>query len=205
MQIFKKLLYFLTPLEKKHASLLLIMIIIMAFIDMLGVASILPFMAVLTNPSLIETNSFLSSIFQAASAIGIKTTQEFIFLLGILVFIFLIFSLSFKATTIYVQARFIQMREHSIGKRLLETYLNQPYSWFLNRNSADLGKTILTEVSIVVGSGLKPLMELITKGAVTIALITLLVLVNPKLSLLVGLTLGLFYSFIYKFTRWICR
>ena len=128
MQIFKKLLYFLTPLEKKHASLILIMIIIMAFIDMLGVASILPFMAVLTNPSLIETNSFLSSIFQAASAIGIKTTQEFIFLLGILVFIFLIFSLSFKAFTVYVQTRFIQMRQHSISKRLLVNYIYQPYS-----------------------------------------------------------------------------
>ena len=38
------------------------------------------------------------------------------------------------------------MREYSIGKRLVEGYLHQPYSWFLSRHSADLGKTILSEV-----------------------------------------------------------
>ena len=42
------------------------------------------------------------------------------------------------------------MREYSIGKRLVEGYLHQPYSWFLNRHSADLGKTILSEVSTVI-------------------------------------------------------
>ena len=41
------------------------------------------------------------------------------------------------------------MREYTIGKRLIEGYLHQPYSWFLNRHSADLGKNILSEVSFV--------------------------------------------------------
>ena len=201
MQIFKKLLYFLTPLEKKRASLLLIMIIIMAFIDMLGVASILPFMSVLANPSLIETNSFLSSMFQATSAIGIKTTQEFIFLLGVLVFIFLIFSLSFKAFTVYVQTRFIQMRQHSISKRLLENYIYQPYSWFLNRNSADIGKTILSETGLIIGQGLIPISNLITHGIITIFLLILLLTVDIKLTLIVTFVIGGPYFIIFTFCR----
>ena len=201
MQIFKKLLYFLTPLEKKRASLLLIMIIIMAFIDMLGVASILPFMAVLTNPSLIETNSFLSSMFQATSAIGIKTTQEFIFLLGVLVFIFLIFSLSFKAFTVYVQTRFIQMQQHSISKRLLENYIYQPYSWLLNRNSADIGKTILSETGLIIGQGLIPISNLITHSIITIFLLILLLTVDIKLTLIVTFVIGGAYFIIFIFCR----
>ena len=64
MKILKKLLFFLTPLERKRASLILIMIIIMAILDMIGVASILPFIAILSNPSLIESNSFLNAMFQ---------------------------------------------------------------------------------------------------------------------------------------------
>ena len=47
------------------------------------------------------------------------------------------------------------MRHFSISKRLLEGYLHQPYSWFLSRHSADLGKNILSEVGIVV-SGFRP-------------------------------------------------
>ena len=62
MQTFKKLLFLLTPHERKRAGLLLIMLLIMSLLDMTGVASILPFMAVLTNPNLIETNSILNYI-----------------------------------------------------------------------------------------------------------------------------------------------
>ncbi|MDB4154717.1 ABC transporter ATP-binding protein/permease [Candidatus Pelagibacter sp.] len=177
------------------------MIIIMALLDMIGIASILPFMAVLTNPSLIETNFFLSNMYQASSVIGVKTNQEFIFILGVLVFILLIVSLTFKAFTVFVQVRLVQRLDYSIGKRLVEGYLHQSYSWFLNRHSADVGKTILSEVGQVVALGLTPLMELIAKLTVTITLITLLVLVDPKLTLIIGLSLGGAYGFIFYFIR----
>ena len=77
-------------------------------------------------------------------------------MLGLVVFLLLIISLTFKALTNYFQTLFITMREYAIGKRLVEGYLNQPYSWFLNRHSADLGKTILSEVGVVIGNGIFP-------------------------------------------------
>jgi ABC-type multidrug transport system fused ATPase/permease subunit len=89
------------------------------------------------------------------------------------------------------------MLEHSISKRLVEGYLYQPYSWFLNRNSADLGKTILSEVSNVVGNGVGKLMEIITKGAVSIAILILLIIVDLKLTLILGFTLSVVYFLIY--------
>tara|TARA_B100000780_G_C21124675_1_gene455956 strand:- start:571 stop:2361 length:1791 start_codon:yes stop_codon:yes gene_type:complete len=200
MQTFKKLLDLLTPYERKQASLLLFMILLMALLDMIGVVSIVPFMAVLTNPDLIETNLILNIMFQKSKMFGVENNQQFLFALGILVFMLLIISLAFKALTTYQQLRFVQMRQFSIGKRLVEGYLHQPYSWFLNRNSADLGKTILAEVSQVVGSGVKPLMELIAKGLVAIALITLLVLTDPKLALVIGsLFIGI-YGLIFYFS-----
>ena len=56
---------------------------------------------------------------------------------------------------------------------LLENYLKQPYSWFLSHHSSDLGKNILSEVSQVIGNGIKPLIELISKCVITIAIIAL--------------------------------
>ena len=197
----KKFLYFLTPHERKNAALLLGMILIMALLDMIGVASILPFIAVLTNPSLVETNVFLNTIFQNLGMFGIETNQQFLFALGILVFVLLIFSLSFKALTTYTQVRFIQMREYSISKRLLESYLNQPYNWFLNRNSSDLGKTILSEVNYIIVSGISPMLNLIAQGTLAIALFTLLILIDIKLTLTVVFTIGLAYLLIYKFSH----
>ena len=144
MNTVKKIFFILSPRERKNAGLLMILILIMALLDMIGVASILPFMAVLTNPEIIETNIILSKMFQASAIFKIETSQQFVFGLGFLVFVLLVISLSFKALTTYVQVRFVQMREYSIGRRLVEGYLKQPYDWFLSRHSADLGKTILS-------------------------------------------------------------
>ena len=201
MKLINKFLYLLSSHEKRRAYLLLGMIITMAFIDMLGIASILPFIAILTNPQLIETNYILKSAFEFTSAFGVVTDQQFLFVLGIFVFLFLLFSLSFKAITFYFQVRFISMREHSLAKRLVEGYLHQPYSWFLSRHSAELGKTILSEISKVAGKGLASLLNLIAQSAVTIAIIILLILVEPKLTMIVGFTLGAAYLLIFKSTQ----
>ena len=201
MQTLKKFLFLLSYHERKRAGLLLIMITIMALLDMIGVASILPFITVLTNPNLIETNTILNKMFKSSSIFGVENQQNFLFALGILIFALLIISLTFKALTTYAQVRFVQMREYSICKRLIEGYLRQPFDWFLSRHSSDLGKNILSEVSQVIGNGLNPLMELISKSLIAIALITLLVIVDPKFALIVGSTLGGAYLFIFYFIR----
>ena len=199
MVFIKKLLYLLTPEERLKASFLLIMITAMALLEMIGIVSILPFMAVLTNPSLIETNFFLNKIYKISEILGVKNEQEFLFILGLIVFLLLISSLAFKAITNYFQLRFVQMREYSISKRLIEGYLNQPYSWFINQNSADLGKTILSEVRTVIESGINPLMEMFAKGMIAIILIILLILIDPILAFAVGLSLGIAYIIIFYF------
>ena len=60
---------------------LLLMITMMALLDMIGIASILPFMTVLTNPGLIETNFILKSMFKISKNFSVENKQEFIFFL----------------------------------------------------------------------------------------------------------------------------
>jgi ABC-type bacteriocin/lantibiotic exporter with double-glycine peptidase domain len=201
MKTLQKLLYFLTHSERKKAGLLLIIILIMAILEVLGVASILPFMSVITNPSLIETNIILNTMFNVSKKFGIETKTEFSFFLGILMFLLLISSLSFKALSVYAQSKFIYMGEWSISKRLLETYLYQPYSWFLGRNSAELGAYILSEVGLIVKQGISPMLNIISQSTVTISLIVLLFLVDIKLTLIVIFVIGGAYVLIYYFLR----
>jgi len=198
MHTIKKLLDILTPPERKRAFLLLCMILVMAMLDMIGAASIMPFMAVLANPELVETNLFLNT---AYTKLGFTDPQEFLFALGMLVFVLFVVSLAFKALTTYAQLRFVEMRNYSLSMRLVEGYLHQPYSWFLSRHSADLGKTILSEVSAVINSVISPMMNLIAQGAVATGLLVLLILVDPRLALIVGFTLATAYALIFNVTR----
>ena len=198
MLTIKKLLYLLSAQERKKAILLLLMILVMAILDTVGVASILPFIAVLSNPELVQSNEILSKLYQIGN---FQNNQDFLFSLGILVFIILCCSLTFKAITIFFQLRFALLREYTIGKRLVEGYLHQPYSWFLNRNSANLGKNILSEVGGIVSGGFMPMMTLISQGAVALSLIILLIFVNPILSFIVAVVLGSAYGLVYGFSR----
>ena len=201
MKTLKKLSQLLSSKERFKIVLLLLMILIMALIDLLGIASIMPFIAVLSNPELIETNEALSYAYEIGNNFGIVTKNRFLFALGIIVFLLLIISIGFKAITLYFQTRFVKMCEYNIASRLIKSYLYQPYSWFLNRNSATLGKTILSEVSRVVGKGLTPMMNLITNIIVTITIFILLVYVEPKLAGIVLLTMCTFYGLVYYFNR----
>jgi ABC-type multidrug transport system fused ATPase/permease subunit len=206
MKTFKSLLFLLTPKERKRALLLLIMLLFMALLDLLGVASILPFITVLANPSLIETNAILNKIFLFSNTLGIKNNNDFFFALGIIVFAILVISLSFKALITYVKLRFTGMLEYNIGRRLVEGYLHQPYSWFLNRNSADLGKTILSEVSNVIDGGINQLLELIARSFTSIGIITLLIIVDPKIALITGLLVAVIYGLIvYSLQNYLSR
>ena len=201
IQTLKKLLYLLTSHERKRMYLLIIMIIVMALLDTIGVASILPFLVVLTDPEIVQKNAILNYMFEISGMFGVDNIQDFIFVLGLLVFILLSSSLSFKALTYYFQMRFVTMREYSISKRLIEGYLHQPYSWFLNRNSATLAKNIISEVSIIRGDGIGAMISLIALSILVFALGLLLIIADPKIAFIMTLTLGFAYGFFYKLSR----
>lgn len=192
MSLFNRLLALLTPREQWQAGLLLLMVLVMAFLDLAGIASIMPFIAVLTTPELLHDHPVLRTVFH--DTLGLTDPDLFVFVFGCLVFALLVASLAFKALTSYAMTRFTLRRELSLGRRLMAGYLNQPYAWFLNRHSADIGKIILSEVHQVVNHGMMPAMHLMAHGAVVIAILGLLVVLDPQLMLTVAMVLGTAYG-----------
>lgn len=197
MKFIKNLNGLLVSQERRQGFVLLVMTVLMALLEMIGISSIVPFVSVMAKPELLETNASYKSILTFARTFVDFTAEQALFASGIIVLTLLVISLAFKAATTYLQLHFVFMREYSIGKRLMEGYLRQPYSWFLSRNSADLGKTILSEVNQVVYHGLMPLINLVSHSAVAIALVTLLILTDPLLALTAGTTLASAYALIY--------
>jgi len=174
------------------------MILVMALLDTIGVASILPFMTVLANPDTIHSNQYLSYVYVT---LGFTSSRSFLLFLGTSVLTILLFSITFRAITTYAQLRFTMMQEYSLARQLVSGYLHQPYEWFLNRNSSDLGKTVLSEVSQVISSCITPMMQVVAQISVVIALTTLLIITDPILSLIVSSVLIIAYGTIYGSLR----
>ena len=96
MQILKKLIFLLSPRERRSAFLLLGMILLMAILDMLGVASILPFISLLSNPEIIETNIYLNEFYNFTRLYGVETERQFFWWLVYLYFCFCYFHFRLK-------------------------------------------------------------------------------------------------------------
>ena len=190
----KKLFRLLSKDEKKRSIYLIFFILISALLDVLGIASIIPLIAILSNPHFVESNIMINKIY---IFFNFNDLQIFLFYVGLIFFIFFIISMVVKALTIYFQLRFALMCEYTLGKRLLQNYLYHPYTWFLNRHSSDLAKNVLSTVNQIIHQALLPLFVLISQVLVIFFIITLLVIVDPKLTLIVSLTLGIFYGIIY--------
>tara|TARA_B100000035_G_scaffold313498_1_gene327358 strand:+ start:915 stop:2696 length:1782 start_codon:yes stop_codon:yes gene_type:complete len=191
----KKIYKILSNKERKKAFFLLILILFSATLDVIGIASIVPLIALLSNPGLIENNIIINHVYVFFK---FQDPKIFLFYTGVVFFIVFVISMILRSLTVYLQVRFSLMCEYSVGKRLLQSYLYQSYSWFLNKHSSDLAKNILSTVNLVVNRGLLSTLQAISQSLVILLIILLLFLVDPKLTLIVGLILVTIYGITFK-------
>jgi ABC-type bacteriocin/lantibiotic exporter with double-glycine peptidase domain len=201
MKSMKKIFDILTFKEKKNFFLLVLFFFFTAVLDMAGVASIFPFISILTNPQILENNIILQDVYKVFIFFELEKKIPFLFFLGTLVLLLLTISICFRAISTYASIRFALMLEYSISKRLVQGYLNQPYSWFLNRNSSDLGKTVLSEVNQVTTLAISPVINIIVQSLISMGLLAVLILINPLLALNVTLFFFIFYALLFYFIK----
>ncbi|MEY4983233.1 MAG: hypothetical protein RIR62_1499 [Pseudomonadota bacterium] len=195
---YRRIFQLLSPQERRRFALLVVLVMVMGLVDVLGVASVLPFLAVVANPEAVGESRWLSWFYDLS---GARDTQQFLMVLGTAVFLFVLATTLFRAATFYVLTRFTKMRIVSLATRLMEVYLSQPYQWFLTRHSADLGKAILSEVMMVVNGPVTAAMRLLANGVMLALLVGLLFVVEPVAALGAAALFGGTYGLIFAATR----
>ncbi len=198
LNTYKKIRDILDPCERRRGILLLCLFLMQGIFQTVGVASIMPFMAVVGDPQIIESNAYLNRIYQQIGAPG---HQSFLVLLGLTVGVALVASLTVSALTHRFLYRFVQMCNHRLSTRLLGSYLGKPYVWFLNNHSVDLGRTVLSEVEQLVERSILPALRILSHLVVVIFLLVLVVLLDPVIAIFGVFGLTGMYALIYLSLR----
>ena len=172
--------------------------LVSGMLEMVSVAAILPFLAVLSDPTRVETHALLHRIYDE---LGFTTPIDFLVFLSLCVLGLVVLSLGVRLVTIYAIARFANMRAYSLSSRLIENYLRQPYPWFLGRNGAHLSKVILVEVQRVVNEAIMPVMLTLSQFALVLSLFGLLLVVEPTIALFAVVLFGGSYVLVYILAR----
>ena len=193
LTIFRKIVSLLDPHDRMRFGFLLIMLILVAVAEAAGVASIMPFMAVVTNPDIVHSNYFLSTIYEH---LEFGSERAFLVFLGLSVFGLLVIGNAIKSVSTFLTLRYHNRLNYTLSRCLLACYVARPYQFFLKRNTAELGANVLTEVTKVITGVLNPATSMVSSLLVCVAIIALLVLVDPLVALAIAGTLGGAYAVI---------
>ncbi len=166
----------------------------MGFLEVLGVASILPFMQLIAEPNAIEQSTWLTAIYEFFEFDGHRTMLIY-FGVGIIILIGV--TNIFSIFTIWLQYKYSWDIAHGLGVRLLRTYINKPYKYFLQTNTTELQTYIISEINSLTGGVIIPLIELISRSFVSLIIFMLLLMVDTKISLIMFGSLGGAYILIY--------
>lgn len=194
----KKLWSILTAEEQRKSLVMLVLITLMAFMETVGVVSIMPFLAVLARTEVIFENPYLHWAYQY---FGFHQPKDFMQALGLFSIAMVVGSSIFKTITQHLVNRFVFFLRHYISARLLERYLHQPYEFFLKYNSSILSKNVLSEVDQLQGGLIHPVVQMLAQGAVVLAVLTLLFVYNPINALAIIAVVGTLYGAIYLLVR----
>lgn len=184
--------------ERNKILLLLLGILTHGLIEIMSIASILPFISIIMNPSIISKNVILINLY---SFFNLDSHISFLTILGLIVFVLLIFSNTYAAFIFWWITRFVQFQSYRLSKKIFNNYLSQSYIFFLNRNSSDLSKNVLNEVNRVIIGVVYPLLLAISRLVIVIFITLLLLYLNPKISMIILITISITYGIVYFIVR----
>ncbi len=168
--------------------LLLISMIIAAILEMAGVGMIMPLIAIIDNPDIINTTPALSWIMQASKASDYKS---FLMIISGFLIAFYLSKNLFLAMIMYWQSAFMAKSEADLANNLLRKYLSMPYLKYLEHNTSELVNNISNEVSLLFAGLIKPMFFILSDLFVTISILALLIYMAPLATIAAIIVIGI--------------
>ena len=138
----KKINYIFNKKDKLKIVLLLFLIIIGSFLETLGVSIFYPFVEAITNEAAIGSNTFLRILNSFVKIDDMVTRVTILSLIIIAVYLFKNIYLIIMQNQILKFSYNTRMR---LATRLLSAYMEEPYTFHLQKNSAELVRTLQTD------------------------------------------------------------
>lgn len=188
----------LTREQRKKLLGLQGLVVLMAFAEVAGVASIGPFMAVVGDIGRLEGNGTIAQIYQAS---GMENPRQFIFWLGVAVIAALACAAAISIYVTWRLALYGQQIGADLSIRLFQHYMQQPWLFHASGSSSQLINKVSQEASRVTGSVIQPLMRMNAKGTLALVMTTAIFIFNPLVAITGVMIFGAAYWGLFHTVR----
>lgn len=196
MDLAKKINYILDRKQKIRFLMLMVIIVIGAFMELLGISAIMPFVKILMDKSVIHTNpyySFFYNLFQ------LNSDTQFLFLIAIALVVVYIVKNLYLLLMYDVQYRFTFNNQRRVAYKMMNCYMNQTYLFHISKNIAELQRNITTDVTMFF-SAVLGVIQLVTEATVCLFLAVFLFVTDKTITIGVSILLVVFATvFLKKF------
>lgn len=142
--IIYKTQYILNKKQKKAALLTFFVLLLSAFVELLGISCVLPFLQIIISPEKLLGNKIIVSI---CKFLNISTnTTSLVLLIGLFVIVVYFIKNIYLLFSVYVQNRFSTMCQRDISTMMLRSYMKQDYTFFVETNSSVILRGINADV-----------------------------------------------------------
>lgn len=193
----KKINYLITNRQRRGLVYLTLLLFIGMILEVFGIGVLIPALSLMVDPQSYENIEVLRIVKSNFSSVSHQ--MFLIILLSLIIILYLIKTL-FLVFLTHKQNRFLSNITAFISNNLFKSYLNQEYSFHINRNASELIKNLQVEISFL-HTFLLSLITICIEGGIVLAVIITLIYIEPIGAISVGiffLTLSLVF---FQFTK----
>lgn len=176
---FHKLNFILTKEQKRYSMLVVLLSIVSAIFEMLGVSILIPLLNAFLEP---ETLAYQPYVAPFVQLFHLQNTQEIILTICVgMIGLYLLKNI-YAVFYTWVSAKFSCKIEKELSVRILSAYMKQGYGFFVSHNSAILLRGVSSDVTSVY-TIIYHLFGLFNKGLTMLCITALILAVTPRLAL----------------------
>ena len=195
---FQHLLNLLTSSQRKKFYLLQVLLVLMSFFEVIGIASIIPFMTLVGDMSILQQDSVIAKLYHIS---GFTSEISFVFLLGVGVLFLLFFASIVSMFSVWKFSMFAFEAGAEISNKLYYHYLSQNWLFHTSVTSAEMSKKITVETARITGGVLLPFMQMNARFVFVLFVTVAIIIYEPIISLLGFLIFLILYLTIYRFVK----
>ncbi|ALW87117.1 hypothetical protein AUC43_19775 [Hymenobacter sedentarius] len=176
----------LAPSEKRRGAILFFLLLINSFLDVFGLAALVPVIMVASNPKSVLESKYFFTVYQY---FNYNSEVSFITHLIIFVFVFFLIKNLYSTWTSYLQTEFTADVSMTLIERQMTKYLNLPFWYFNDLGSSNIANFVIGIPANYVTGILRPLLLFLSEVIVITIIVVGIVVYKPVLLFILGIVL----------------
>lgn len=196
--LFETLRRLLTPAQWRRYALLQAYFVLAGFVQVAGVGSIAPFVALVANPGLVHEHPVAMQLYQA---LGFSNDREMLVAMALCTIALIAVSNAIAAGATWLIMRFSLSIGVELRRDLYASYLLRDYVELPSVNSANLTANVMHGANKILYTVIQPLLNLVSQAMIVVAVVVLLVWYRPLVALSVSALVGIGYLLLFRTVR----